>query len=96
MTTTITERDPLRDALSLICGGDILIDLDRVARVLNAPSRDAVRYKVVRGTLRTADGKPVRAIRSGGQTGEILVPAADLYALLGLEWEPTIALHQGA
>ncbi|WP_185996147.1 hypothetical protein [Nocardioides campestrisoli] len=75
-----TGTDPFRDAVDAIVGSDVLVDLDRVARILNMPGRNAVRHRMRRGTL------PLRLVQPGGETAATLVPAADLYAVLGLMW----------
>lgn len=82
-TTTPTPDDLFEEAVASIVGDDLLLDLDRVARLLCIPSRAAVRYRLLRGTL------PLRTIRTGGsQNAQVLVPTADVYALLGLTWMP--------
>lgn len=70
--------DPLRDAVDGVVDGRPLVSLGDVAELLGL-SREAVRDRVRRGTLR------VRTIRAGGATAGILVPACDVYELLGLE-----------
>ena len=78
-----TDVDAFKTAVDAVVGDDILVDLDRAARVLNIPSRQALRLRIGRGTL------PLRPIRVGNtENAEVLVPAADVYALLGLTWTP--------
>lgn len=80
--STTRERDAFADAVRAIAGSDVLLNLDQVARILKAPSRDAMRHRILRGKV------PLRTIQTGGVTSELLVPAADVFAVLGLDWEP--------
>lgn len=80
--TTSPNTDFFRAEIDRIVDGDLLLDLARVARLLGLAGRNAVRYRILRGTL------PVRTVQLGGSTTPLLVPTPDLYAVLGLEWTP--------
>lgn len=76
------QPDLFRVAVDAVAGDDILLDLDRVAHLLHLPTREAVRYRIHRGTLQ------LRTVQPGGRSAELLVPTADVYEVLGLTWTP--------
>lgn len=72
----MTPTDPNLDA---IIDGDVLVDLDRLARILNAPSADAVRQRINRGTL------PLHPVRTAGRGTPPQVAAVEVYRFLGIQ-----------